>query len=188
MKCLALPRLVSLFAFALAALFFTSCADRAHRVVVSVPEQRLAVYRHQQLLATFPVSTSRFGLGDEPGSNATPLGKFKIAKKVGGGQPSGMRFKNRKPTGEIVPPNAPGRDPIVSRILWLKGLERQNRNAYKRYIYIHGTPEEAKLGTPASYGCVRMASRDVIWLYDQVGTGARVDIVTTPLEESWPYR
>jgi lipoprotein-anchoring transpeptidase ErfK/SrfK len=85
------------------------------------------------------------------------------------------------PTGDIVRPNAPGRDPIVTRILWLKGLERQNSNTHSRTIYIHGTPEEWRLGTPASYGCVRMSSRDVIWLYDKVGEGARVQIVATPL-------
>ncbi len=77
--------------------------------------------------------------------------------------------------------NAPGRDPIVSRILWLKGMEPQNARAHGRYIYIHGTPEERTLGTPASYGCVRMASRDVIWLHDVVGKGARVDILPGPL-------
>lgn len=181
-------RLLRVFSVAVIALGLSSCADRVHHLVVSVPEQRMAVYKEKQLLTSFPVSTSRFGLGDTPGSNATPLGQFKIAKKIGEGQPSGMKFKNRKPTGEIVPPNAPGRDPIVSRILWLKGLEAQNRHAYKRYIYIHGTPEETRLGTPASYGCVRLASRDVIWLFDQVGKGARLDIVTTPLAESWPYR
>jgi lipoprotein-anchoring transpeptidase ErfK/SrfK len=92
-----------------------------------------------------------------------------------------MKFKSRRPTGEIVPVNSPGRDPIVSRILWLKGLERENRTSFARTIYIHGTPEEHKLGSRASYGCVRMSSRDVIELYDIVGVGARVDIVTRGL-------
>ena len=141
----------------------------------------MAVYREGQRLATFPVSTSKFGYGDEPGTNHTPLGKLKVGKKIGGGQPSGMKFKSRRATGEIVPVNAPGRDPIVTRILWLKGREGENRNAHARYIYIHGTPEEAALGRPASYGCVRMASRDILWLYDTVGRGAAVDIMTTPL-------
>ncbi len=158
----------------------TGCAD-PHRLVVSVPDQRLAVYRNESLLATFPVSTSQYGYSDTRGTNHTPLGKLKVAKKIGGDQPSGMRFKSRKPTGEIVPVNAPGRDPIVTRILWLKGRDGQNKNAYKRYIYIHGTPEENRLGSPASMGCVRMASSDIIWLYDVVGAGAKVDIVTSPL-------
>ena len=162
----------------------SSCADRSHRIIVSVPEQRMAVYRKHDLLATFPVSTSRFALGDVPGSNGTPLGRLEIAQKIGAGQPLGMKFKSRRPTGEIVPVNAAGRDPIVTRILWLKGKERWNANAYSRYIYIHGTPEEAKLGTPASYGCVRMASRDIVWLFNTVGKGCRVDISTQPLAQA----
>ena len=92
-----------------------------------------------------------------------------------------MKFKSRVPTGEIVPVNAPGRDPIVTRILWLSGLDPGNRNTYSRYIYIHGTPEEYKLGTAASYGCIRMSSRDVAWLYDEVGVGAKVEIYREPL-------
>jgi hypothetical protein len=92
-----------------------------------------------------------------------------------------MKFKDRQPTGEIVPINAPGRDPIVTRILWLRGLESHNRNAFERMIYIHGTPEESKLGAPASYGCVRMRSRDVRHVFNTVGIGARVFIQTSPL-------
>ena len=89
-----------------------------------------------------------------------------------------MVFKDRKPTGEILFPNAPGRDPIVTRILWLKGKEPRNRNAYARYIYIHGTPEEKNLGQPKSYGCIRMSSADVAQLYECVEKGTRVDIVS----------
>jgi len=162
----------------------SSCADRDHRLIVSVPEQRMAVFRKGNLLAVFPVSTSRFTLGDVPGSNGTPLGRLEIASKIGAGQPMGMKFKSRQPTGEIVPVNAEGRDPIVTRILWLRGKEPWNANAYSRYIYIHGTPEESRLGTPASYGCVRMASRDIVWLFDTVGKGCRVDISTQPLAQA----
>ena len=166
---------------ALAVALLSSCADSKHRLVVSVAEQRMAYFDSGKFIAMFPVSTSKFALGDVPNSNGTPLGKMKIADKIGGGQPLGMKFKNRVPAGEIVAPNAPGRDPIVTRILWLKGTEAQNANCYGRCIYIHGTPEETKLGTPASYGCVRMASKHIAWLYDQVGTGARVDILPGPL-------
>lgn len=162
-------------------LLLVSCADTRHRMIVSVAEQRLLLLDDGKPVATFPVSTSKFGLGSSGRSNFTPLGRHEITKKIGGGQPLGMKFKSRKPTGEIVPVNAPGRDPIVTRILWLKGLDPQNRNTYSRYIYIHGTPEESKIGTPASYGCVRMRSVDVAWLYDTVGTGAKVDIVPGPL-------
>ena len=92
-----------------------------------------------------------------------------------------MVFKDRRATGEVLAPDAPGRDPIVTRILWLRGLEAQNANAYSRYIYIHGTPEERNIGTRASFGCIRMRSRDVIQLYDIVGPQARVTILNAPL-------
>ena len=137
-------------------------------------------------LATYPVSTSKFGLGDLPGTSWTPLGKLEIAKKIGDGAPSGMAFKDRRPTGEIVPPDSPGRDIIVTRILWLKGDEAQNSRAYSRYIYIHGTPEERNIGLPVSYGCVRMRSADVIELFNTVGRGAKVEIANQPLEQLIP--
>ena len=170
----------------LAALFLSSCADTRHRMVVSVAEQRLVLLDDGKPMAQFPVSTSKFGLGSSGRTNFTPLGRHQVAKKIGGGQPLGMKFKSRRPTGEIVPVNAPGRDPIVTRILWLKGLEAQNRNTYSRYIYIHGTPEESKLGTPASFGCVRMRSADVAWLFDRIGNGAKVDIVQGPATSAIP--
>lgn len=128
-------------------------------------------------IARYDVSTSKFGVGDRPGSYATPLGEMVVREKIGAGQPSGMKFKSRRPTGEIVRPNTPGRDPIVSRILWLKGLEAQNRRAFDRGIYIHGTAEEWSIGTPASYGCIRMRSRDVIQLFNTVGVGTHVEVV-----------
>jgi len=165
----------------MASLFLSSCADTKHRLVVSVAQQRMALLTEGQPTATFRVSTSKFGLGDWQGSNFTPLGRMKVAEKIGDGLPLGMRLKDRKPTGEIVPPNSPGRDPIVTRILWLKGMEPQNAGAYGRYIYIHGTAAEADLGTAASYGCIRMASRDIAWLFDQIGKGARVDVLPGPL-------
>ena len=160
------------------ALLLGACASRdtIHTVKVSVADEKMVVYRKGVQIATYPVSTSKFGLGDRPGSRATPLGRLEIAKKIGGGQPAGMKFRSRRATGEVVRANAPGRDPIVSRILWLRGLESQNRNAFRRTIYIHGTAEEWKIGMPASYGCVRMTSRDVIALYNTVGVGARVEI------------
>ncbi len=183
------PRPLLRCAVAIAVLFFSAaCAtkDTRHHVVVSVPEQRLVVLDHGKPMATYPVSTSKFAIGDAPGSRGTPLGELEIAKKIGDAAPSGTVFKSRKRTGEILPPDAPGRDPIVTRILWLKGLEAQNANAYGRYIYIHGTPEERNIGRPASYGCVRMRSSDVIQLYNVVGRGARVSIVNAPLAAAVP--
>ena len=177
-----------LFALAGVALFVTSCVtpDTRHHVVISIPQQRMAVLDKGALMTTYPISTSKFAIGDTPGSNGTPLGELEVAKKIGGSAPSGMVFKDRKPTGEILAPDAPGRDPIVTRILWLRGREAQNANAYHRYIYIHGTPEERTIGTRASYGCIRMRSRDVIRLYDIVGPRARVTIVNEPLEARVP--
>ena len=154
----------------------SGCADKAHRIVISVPEQRMVVLNEGVPVATYAVSTSKFGVGDSPGSCATPLGELEVARKVGTGAALGAVFKNREATGEVLAPDAPGRDPVVTRILWLRGLEAGNAHAYGRYIYIHGTPEERRIGAPASYGCVRMRSKDVAQLYDEVGSGARVYI------------
>src|SRR5437016_9260455 len=169
-------------------LLISSCVapDTRHRIVVSIPEQKLALLDNGALIATYPISTSRFAIGDLPGSRGTPLGELEIVKKIGGSAPSGMVFKDRKPTGEILMPDAPGRDPIVTRILWLRGLEAQNANAYGRYIYIHGTPEERNIGQRASFGCIRMRSRDVIQLYDIVGPRARVTIANETLAAMLP--
>ncbi len=156
----------------------------ASKVVVSVKEQKLAVYQDGKLRHKYPVSTSKFGEGDEPGSYRTPLGTMKVAQKIGDNAPKGAVFKSRRRTGEILRPNAPGRDPIVSRILWLAGTESHNKNAYRRYIYIHGTAEESKVGQAASYGCIRMKSRDVIRLYRKVGEGTEVEVVRGSLPGS----
>ncbi len=172
----------------LLALLLASCAapDTQHQIVVSTREQKLAVLDRGNVVAIYPVSTSKFGLGDWRGSRFTPLGKLQIAQKIGENAPPGAVFKDRRRTGEIVAPDSPGRDPIVTRILWLRGLEAQNANAFTRDIYIHGTPEEGLIGTPASYGCIRMRSSDIIRLYDIVGTGAAVTIVNAPLAATVP--
>jgi L,D-transpeptidase catalytic domain len=170
------------------ALFIASCAapDTRHQIVISTRDQKLALLDRGNLMATYPVSTSKFGLGDWRGSRFTPLGKLQVAEKIGGNAPPGTVFKSRRRTGEVVLANSPGRDPIVTRILWLRGLEAQNANAFRRDIYIHGTPEEWKIGSPASYGCVRMRSSDIIQLYNIVGTGAVVTIVNAPLVSAVP--
>ncbi len=172
----------------LIATFIASCAapDTRHQIVISTREQKLALLDHGNVMAIYPVSTSKFGLGDWRGSRFTPLGQLQIAEKIGDNAPPGTVFKDRRRTGEIVMANSPGRDPIVTRILWLRGLEAQNANAFGRDIYIHGTPEEWKIGSPASYGCVRMRSSDIVQLYGIVGVGAAVTIVTTPLASAVP--
>ena len=170
------------------ALFIASCAapDTRHQVVISARDQKLALLDRGNVMAVYPISTSKFGLGDWRGSRFTPLGKLQIAQKIGDNAPPGTVFKSRRRTGEVVLANSPGRDPIVTRIIWLRGLEAQNANAFGRDIYIHGTPEEWKIGSPASYGCVRMRSTDIIQLYNIVGIGAAVTIVDTPLVSAVP--
>src|SRR6266576_1553960 len=177
------------FACFLVALLFTSCAtqkDVQHRVVISVKDQKLALLDRETLMAVYPVSTSKYGVGDWRGSYRTPLGELEVAQKIGDGVPAGTVFKDRRRTGEIVAVNAPGRDPIVTRIIWLRGRERRNAHAFARDIYIHGTPEERNIGRPSSYGCIRMRSIDIMNLYSLVGTGAKVTIIDTPLASSVP--
>ena len=166
--------------------FLAGCAqqDAKHRLVISIPEQRMLVLEDGRPIAQYQVSTSKFCLSDTPGSRGTPLGELQIARKIGGSAPAGAVFKDQRQTGEVLRPDAPGRDPIVSRILWLRGLQACNRHAFSRYIYIHGTAEEARIGTPASFGCIRMRSADVIHLYDTVGVGTKVEITQETIAQA----
>ena len=160
--------------------------DNRHVMHVSVADQKMLLTDQGEVVATYPISTSKFGLSSRPGSYATPLGKHRVTKKIGYGLPHGAVFKSRRFTGEVLPIDAPGRDPIVTRILWLDGKESHNRNSFGRFIYIHGTPEERNIGQPVSYGCIRMRSRDVVSLFDRVGLGARVDIFRESLAQRLP--
>lgn len=164
-----------------AALLSPTRATAQPSIVVSVPDQTLALVEGGVIKERFRVSTSKFGLGDKPNSYATPLGSLEIASKIGANAPMGAVFKSRKTTGEILPPNAPGRDPIVTRILWLRGLEQGNSRAYSRNIYIHGTPVEQLIGRPVSYGCIRMRSRDVARLFAAVNVRTKVAVLNTGL-------
>jgi len=147
------------------------------RVIISVHDQKLMVIQDGKRVAIYPVSTSKFGIGDRWGSMATPLGWLQVAEKIGDHAPVGAVFHKRRFTGEILQPNAPGRDPIVTRIIWLRGLEAANANAFNRCIYIHGTAEEKTIGRPASYGCIRMCSKDVTQVYADLQLGALVRII-----------
>lgn len=163
----------------------TSCAptvDRDNQMVVSVRDQKMLLVRDGKPIKAYPVSTSKFGLGSQRGSNRTPLGNHVVAKKIGGGAPKGAVFKSRRQTGKIIKPNTIGRDPIVTRILWLSGRDSHNRNTFGRCVYIHGTPAEHKIGRPASYGCIRMKSNDVVDLYQRIGVGAGVKIIRGSLD------
>jgi L,D-transpeptidase YbiS len=126
-------------------------------------------------LRAYPISSSRFGLGTKEGSMETPLGKFRIAEKIGEGAPAGTVFKARV----ALKPNDPfpnTEDLVTSRILWLDGLGKRNANTHARFIYIHGTKHEDKIGTPDSHGCIRMRNDDVIELFDLVDEDTPVTI------------
>ena len=142
---------------------------------VSIEDQQLTLKENEQLIRTFPVSTSRFGIGTEEGSLKTPTGKFRVAGKIGGDMPQNTIFVGRVPLeiGEAPPQTE---DLVMSRILWLDGLEEHNANTRDRFIYIHGTRHEDKIGMPASHGCVRMRNADVVELFELVEEGTPVVI------------
>ena len=162
-------------------------APQPLEVVISIAEQRLVVLREGGVVGKYRISTSKFGLGDSFGSYKTPLGHLRVCEKVGDNLVSGTVLKHREATSEVLPVNAAGRDPIVTRILWLEGLDEQNRNAKARGIYIHGTPEEKRLGAPVSWGCVRMRSQDVIELFNGLPCGTSVNIIASKLPKLRKY-
>jgi lipoprotein-anchoring transpeptidase ErfK/SrfK len=153
---------------------------------VSLRAQRLDLFSDGEVVESFAVSTSKYGAGERNGSEKTPRGRHVIRAKIGAGAPLGAVFRGRRPTGEILTTELeqanPDRDWILTRILWLSGLERgKNRlgdvDTMRRYIYIHGAPDSAPLGVPGSIGCIRMANRDVVELFERVPVGTLVDIV-----------
>ena len=161
----------------IAPVFAITPLDTSSEIIISVRDQKLMLVQNGAKVAVYPVSTSMFGLGDSWGRMTTPLGYFAVEQKIGDNVPVGAVFHNRRLTGEVLQPNAPGRDPVITRIIWLRGLEAQNTHAYQRCIYIHGTPQEKTIGQPASYGCIRMKSSDITALYDRVPPGALVQII-----------
>jgi hypothetical protein len=178
------PLAVILSLVSIASALSAAPLDTSHRLIISVRDQKLMLLENGAKVATYPVSTSRFGLGDFWGRMTTPLGYLMVAKKIGDNAPTGAVFHNRRFTGEILQPNAPGRDPVTTRIIWLSGLEAQNAHAFRRCIYIHGTPQETTIGRPASYGCIRMKSCDIAALYNQVPLGAIVQIIPDGLPKA----
>ena len=142
---------------------------------ISIRDQRLTLKEGETLVRTYPVSTSRFGIGTEEDSMKTPIGRFRVAEKIGDGLPSDTVFQSRVPL-KADDPLPPTEDLVMSRILWLDGLDEHNANTRDRFIYIHGTKHEDKIGNPASHGCVRMRNADVIELFDLVDRGAAVVI------------
>jgi lipoprotein-anchoring transpeptidase ErfK/SrfK len=142
---------------------------------VSIRDQQLTVNENERPIRTYPVSTSRFGVGTGEGSFKTPIGRFRVAEKIGGETPEGTVFVGRVALQPGDPP-PPTEDMITSRILWLDGLDEHNVNTRDRYVYIHGTKHEDKIGGVASHGCVRMRNADVIELFEMVDEGTPVVI------------
>ena len=177
-----MKRMLLLISMSLATASATQALSPAAELIISIPDQQLALVDRGQLISKYPISTSKFGLGDGNGTYRTPLGTLFVSAKFGDHLAAGAVIKNRLPTGEVVNPNAPGRDAIVSRVIWLRGMETQNRLARDRCIYIHGTPEERTIGRPASFGCIRMRSRDVIDLYDRAHIGMHVTITQRKMD------
>jgi lipoprotein-anchoring transpeptidase ErfK/SrfK len=145
------------------------------KIDISLKEQRLTLTRDGEMVRSFPISSSRFGIGTEEGSMKTPLGNFRISEKIGHDAAPGTIFKSRVPLGPDDPlPNT--EDFVTTRILWLDGLDAENANTHDRFIYIHGTKHEDKIGTPDSHGCIRMRNADVIELFDLVDETTQVVI------------
>jgi lipoprotein-anchoring transpeptidase ErfK/SrfK len=134
---------------------------------VSIRDQLLTLKDDETPVRTYQVSTSRFGIGTQKGSLKTPIGRFRVAEKIGGDMPADTIFQSRVPlkAGDPLPPTE---DLVMSRILWLDGLDKHNANTRERFIYIHGTKHEGKIGSPSSCGCIRMRNADVVELFDLV--------------------
>jgi lipoprotein-anchoring transpeptidase ErfK/SrfK len=143
------------------------------KIHVSITRQTLELFDGGELLRSYTVSTSKFGEGTEPGSYKTPLGRFRIVQKIGDGAALGEIFKSRIATGVIGREDQED-DFVETRVLWLDGLDEENRNTARRFIYIHGTNHESEIGEKASHGCVRMRNAEVAELYDLVGEGTAV--------------
>lgn len=156
------------------------------KIDIDVPNQTLTLLDDDaRVLRRYLVSTGKNGVGEQNGSNCTPRGQHIVRAKIGDGQPLCTVFRGRRPTGEIWSPELhaahPGRDWMLTRILWLSGCEPGfNRlgqvDSMRRYIYIHGAPESAPMGVPGSHGCVRMRNDEIVELFDLVPPYIRVDI------------
>ena len=155
------------------------------RIEISIAEQSLRLLDDGREVRRYSVSTSRNGPGERQESFCTPRGEHIVRAKIGAGQPARTVFINRRPTGEIWTPELaerfPGRDWILTRILWLSGCEPgRNRlgnvDTMRRYIYIHGSPDTVEMGKPGSIGCIRMRNQDVVELFERVPTGTNVRI------------
>ena len=147
-------------------------------LTVNISKQTVSLFEDNKFVKKFRCSTSRFGIGQIEGSNHTPLGLHRIAEKIGGGEPAGTVFKAREIIGHTSQPEFADAK-ITTRILWLEGLEPGfnqggNVDSHARYIYIHGTGDQATIGRPASFGCIHLADADMISLFDLLPSGTLV--------------
>ena len=147
-------------------------------LVVNIARQVISLFEKNKFAKKFPCSTSRFGIGQQEGTNCTPLGLHRIAEKIGAGEPRGTVFKSRRIAGHTSQPEFAGAK-ITTRILWLRGLEPGfnrggNVDSHARYIYIHGTADQSSIGRPASCGCIHLADADLIPLFDLLPVGTLV--------------
>lgn len=152
---------------------------------VDIATQTLTLVEGDRVLASYPVSTGLNGVGERQGSGCTPRGLHRVRIRIGAGCPEGTVFRGRRPTGERYDPElaaaCPGRDWILTRILWLTGCEPgRNRggcvDTLRRFIYIHGCPDTEPMGQPRSHGCIRMRNGDLTELFDAVSAGTPVEI------------
>lgn len=149
---------------------------------IHVESQTAALFDGDRPLKVYCVSTAANGVGCEEGSCKTPLGNFVVSEKIGDGAPIGAVFKSRVATGEVWtddpsnPLSGCKEDLVLTRILWLEGIDAHNLNTKSRYIYLHGTNAEASLGEAVSHGCVRFSNRDILELFELVGVGTPIEI------------
>jgi lipoprotein-anchoring transpeptidase ErfK/SrfK len=146
------------------------------KIRIQAKDQLLHLMEADRVICSFPVSTSRFGLGEAEGSFRTPTGRFQVHQKIGEEHPANTVFRGRVPV-PAQPDWATADDLITSRILWLDGIEEHNANTRERYIYIHGTNQEQLIGQASSRGCIRMRNQDVIQLFDLIDVGTEVEIL-----------
>lgn len=164
--------------------------NQAKHLIVNIAQQTLTLYQEEFEVSRYSISTAKHGIGSQQDSGCTPLGEHSIAQKIGTGLPINSVFVGRVATGEYYDDRLraqyPERDWILSRILWLSGLEsglNQGSNSqgvcdtYQRYIYIHGTPDTEPMGVPLSHGCIRMRNKDIIELFEQVQEETPVSII-----------
>ena len=155
--------------------------EERYRLVISIPDQRMALLEGRSIVAEYVISTALKGVSEAFNTEGTPRGLHVISEKMGDGQPVGMVFKGREPTGVISPLDPDGEPPVVTRLFRLRGLESSNQTTYERLIYLHGSPHEKLLGQPASGGCIRMSSSDVLALFATIEVGTPISILEEPL-------